>query len=794
MRTRSLFVRAAAAVVAAALIGPASAAATPTTIGSDLTGAPNAYCSGTNDCTVINIDEPSGTPTAPSNGVITSFKVKHAAITPSIAQVQLDVFSGTSPTFTVAARSEQFQFPSSGAATDQFVPLDANLHPKGVAIATGQHFGVYVYDGSAVNTDDGVNFMTADRPSYTVAYNTSGQFNVNDTGTFSLAGDSTTGYESLLQAKLEPDADGDGYGDDTQDNCPTIANDQTSNPCPGTLIVNKACNPANDTGKFDIKVDGDTKATDVTCGGTTGSISVPVGSHNITESAGTGTDGSSYYATFGGACNSSGAVTLAAGETKTCTLTNTRKAYLTVNKACSPTGDPGKFNLRVDGVTKGTDVACGGTTGTVGVFPGTHTVSETAGTGTSLSNYTSSIGGACNTSGAVTLAAGETKTCTITNTRVATGTLTVNKVCSPTSDPGKFNLRIDAVTKKADAACGGTTGAVTVPVGSHTVSETAGTGTDVSNYSAAFSGACSSTGTVSVAAGEAKTCTITNTRRTALGPDTLVFDDTGAASNPDIYSYDTQTQVRKQLTANNATDSVPAISPDRKRIAFVSNRSGSYQIYTMAYNGTNVVQLTHKGANYEPAWSPDGTKIVYDCNRHGDPIYLQLCWVSSTTGQAGGVHQITTHSHDPYERFDEPAWSPNGKKILYVHRVAGHSNPNRVWVMKTDGSNRVNLSGTSTAVDTDPAWSPDGTKIAFAREVNGNSARVATMTASGGSKTILPTSPNLSYASGRPTWSPVSGTYLVYSYGGDHSLHFIPSAGGSASAAMTHGDHPSWGS
>src|SRR6185369_4614166 len=101
---------------------------------------------------------------------------------------------------------------------------------------------------------------------------------------------------------------------------------------------------------------------------------------------------------------------------------------LTVNKTCVPSNDPGKFNLRIDGNTAGTgaDALCGGTTGQVTVTAGSHTVSETAGTGTSLSNYASLIGGDCAANGTVSVAAGENKVCTITNT-LQTGTLLVKK-------------------------------------------------------------------------------------------------------------------------------------------------------------------------------------------------------------------------------------------------------------------------------------------------------------------------------------------------------------------------------
>ncbi len=98
------------------------------------------------------------------------------------------------------------------------------------------------------------------------------------------------------------------------------------------------------------------------------------------------------------------------------------QGQLKVNKVLNPSTDPGKFNLRIDGNTAGTgaNVGNGGTTGTVVRAAGPHTVSETAGTGTSLSNYTSVITGDCAPNGAVTLAAGDNKTCIITNTRIVT--------------------------------------------------------------------------------------------------------------------------------------------------------------------------------------------------------------------------------------------------------------------------------------------------------------------------------------------------------------------------------------
>jgi len=113
------------------------------------------------------------------------------------------------------------------------------------------------------------------------------------------------------------------------------------------------------------------------------------------------------------------------GEKVECIFTNTRKPTLTINKVCNPAGDLGKFDLLIDDLGS-SDTACGGSYGPVEVTIGSHTISESDGTDTDLDNYDSVISGACDADGSVSVAAGEDKVCTITNTRKPT--LTINKV------------------------------------------------------------------------------------------------------------------------------------------------------------------------------------------------------------------------------------------------------------------------------------------------------------------------------------------------------------------------------
>ena len=62
-------------------------------------------------------------------------------------------------------------------------------------------------------------------------------------------------------------------------------------------------------------------------------------------------------------------------------------------------------------------------------------------------------------------------------------------------------------------------------------------------------------------------------------------------------------QHKLKLTNNAGNNEHPTWSPDGKLIAFSSNRSGTYQIYIMRKDGSNVTRITQAGENTSPTWS-----------------------------------------------------------------------------------------------------------------------------------------------------------------------------------------------
>ena len=93
----------------------------------------------------------------------------------------------------------------------------------------------------------------------------------------------------------------------------------------------------------------------------------------------------------------------------------------------------------------------------------------------------------------------------------APATLTVRKILSPSSDPGRFILNVDLVGIVV-VGNQGTTGPLPVGPGTHVVGEVAAAGTSLGSYTTTIGGDCSASGSVTLASGDNKTCTITNRR------------------------------------------------------------------------------------------------------------------------------------------------------------------------------------------------------------------------------------------------------------------------------------------
>src|SRR5215211_357085 len=194
------------------------------------------------------------------------------------------------------------------------------------------------------------------------------------------------------------------------------------------------------------------------------------------------------------------------------------------------------------------------------------------------------------------------------------------------------------------------------------------------------------------------------------------------------------------------------------KIAFVSDRDGDNDIYTIGFTGDNLKRLTNNSKNDRfPAWSPDGRKIVFSSGLRGT-AYSEDIFVMNADGSGPtritdeGSISGTLEGADTY-----PGFSPDGRKIVFVR--ADLNNPEGdLYKIRADGKNLTRLTRLGYDSPCCPTWSPDGSKIAYS-VWDGYDNSIETMKPDGSSRSFF----KYGFA---PDWSP-DGSQVVFSRYGE---------------------------
>ncbi len=195
----------------------------------------------------------------------------------------------------------------------------------------------------------------------------------------------------------------------------------------------------------------------------------------------------------------------------------------------------------------------------------------------------------------------------------------------------------------------------------------------------------------------------------------LILFESNRDGNSDLYLFNTANSSTTRLTNNpGGADTQPAWSPDGARIVFVSNRDGNNEIYVMNVDGSGVANLTNNPADDAfPYWSPDGDAIVFATNRDGNyEIYVMQA-------DGGGPTNLTNNPADDTQPFwyRDAALLTTTEGILFTSSRDGN---NEVYAMSPEGDDLINLTN-NPASDALPAVSPDGERFLFVTNRDGNS-------------------------------------------------------------------------
>ncbi|WP_445664886.1 DPP IV N-terminal domain-containing protein [Fodinibius sp. AD559] len=238
----------------------------------------------------------------------------------------------------------------------------------------------------------------------------------------------------------------------------------------------------------------------------------------------------------------------------------------------------------------------------------------------------------------------------------------------------------------------------------------------------------------------------------------FISDRTGSR---ELYVMNDDGSSQERLTTGGGSKTAPAISPDGTRIAYAR---GSH-VYVINADGSDDKALSTgtegvSNGNTVPSWSPDGSKLAFLSDRDGNlEVY---------TMNADGTNQVNISRNDSIDYMSTFSWSPDGSKILFSSD-RGSGNDFEVYIANTDGTGIIQLTD-NTFFDSIASWSPDGSKIAFTsnRDSNisdANGFEIYIMNADGTGVTRLTN--NSSYDSGS-VWSP-DGDEIAFITGRDNN-------------------------
>ncbi|MEX0881074.1 MAG: protein kinase [Thermoanaerobaculia bacterium] len=170
----------------------------------------------------------------------------------------------------------------------------------------------------------------------------------------------------------------------------------------------------------------------------------------------------------------------------------------------------------------------------------------------------------------------------------------------------------------------------------------------------------------------------------------------------DLFVARTDGTQYRRLTDDAFRDRGPRWSPDGTRIAFRSDRSGDYEIWTIRPDGSGLVQLTQgAGSGGPPVWSPDGARIAY-----GGAGPWGLIDAAATKGRLAPEPESNSG-----ERLVPISWSPDGERIAGTVRQIDGSTAARIYTLATRQYSAVPGDWGRGTLGLFPVWLADGRRL-----------------------------------------------------------------------------------
>jgi TolB protein len=279
-----------------------------------------------------------------------------------------------------------------------------------------------------------------------------------------------------------------------------------------------------------------------------------------------------------------------------------------------------------------------------------------------------------------------------------------------------------------------------------------------------------------------------------LRPNGRIAFTSDRGGNLEIYVMDPDGSNQVRITNNAIVDEHPTWSPDGRKIAFISQRpTGEYAIFQMNSDGTGKTEITP--VNYQPnpytysdgrtiSWSPDSRQIAFT-DLQGGVAFVSI------VGADGTNRRVLTMGFGP-------AWSPDGSKILFITG----SFPWAIHTIRPDGTDLETFGpiGDYYPWYYDVTWSPRGKEIAITEFDSANEVILITDAKGANARFFhgqCSPSPLGCSRLGTPSWSPDERSIVFVAYGIQSGVEiYTKNIDGSGMRRLTDtagkNQHPSW--